>query len=616
MSGDVSLSIATLRAAYRNREFAPLDIVEQVISAIDRWDDPAIWIHRVEADALRAAARALADTDPASLPLYGIPFAVKDNIDVAGMPTTAACPEFSYVPKWTAPAVQRLLDAGAILVGKTNLDQFATGLVGVRTPYGVCRNSFDPACVPGGSSAGSAVSVAAGLASFSLGTDTAGSGRVPAGFNNLVGVKPTKGLVSTRGVVPACRSLDCVSVFALTCADGADVLDVIAGYDGADPFSRRAPADGAQPHAGIEGIRLGVPKREQLAFFGNGAYAKLFDVAVARARDLGAAIVEFDFAPFLETARLLYDGPWVAERYVAVKPFLEAHPDAFFPVTRRIIESATHKSAADTFAAMYRLAELRREADAVWDRIDAMLLPTAGSIYTVAEVEADPVTLNSNLGYYTNFVNLLDLAALAVPSGMTEAGFPFGVTLVGPAFSDAALSSIGAVLQQAADLPLGATGARLPEAPVGTDTGAADGDDLLIAVNGAHMAGLPLNHQLLELGARFVREDRTSEAYRLYAIENLAPVRPGIVRAAAPGDGASIALELWAMPSGKVGAFLATIPAPLGLGTVELASGQTVKGFVCEAYAARDARDITEFGGWRAYLDGTTGSGNPAARGT
>ncbi|MEX2453653.1 MAG: allophanate hydrolase [Rhodospirillaceae bacterium] len=614
MEGPISLDIRSLRSAYRDRTASPPDVIEQVLAAIGRADDPAIWIHRVADAELRTAAAALAGRDPASLPLYGIPFAVKDNIDIAGIPTTAACPAFSFVPKRTAPAIQRLLDAGAILIGKTNLDQFATGLVGVRTPYGVCRNPLDPACVPGGSSAGSAVCVAAGLASFALGTDTAGSGRVPAGFNNIVGIKPTKGLVSTRGIVPACRTLDCVSVFALTCEDGADVLEVIAGYDGADPFSRRQPADAAgRQDVTASGLRFGVPRADQLAFFGNDEYANLFAAAVERVQALGAAVVEFDFSPFAETARLLYEGPWVAERYAALRRFLETNAEDLQPVTRTIVENGASIGAADAFAGIYRLAELQREAESVWLGIDVMLLPTAGTIYTVAEVEASPIRLNANLGYYTNFVNLLDQSALAVPSGMTESGRPFGITLVGPAFADSRLAGIGAELHRATGLPLGATGARLA-APASTDEiRTVRRDELLIAVNGAHMSGLPLNGHLVGLGARFVRADRTAAAYRMFSIENLTPIRPGLVRS---DDGMSIALELWSIPSDRVGQLLSSIPGPLGLGTVELASGQAVKGFVCEAYAAREARDISEFGGWRAFLaSGPHGGGASAAGG-
>lgn len=609
-----SLDFNTLRTAYRDGALTPPQLAETVIAKIAAHDDPAVWIHRVADEDLRAAAAALTDRleNEAldALPLYGIPFAVKDNIDVAGLPTTAACPDFSYIAGETAPAVQRLLDAGALLVGKTNLDQFATGLVGVRSPYGVPRNALDPSCVPGGSSAGSAVAVGAGLVSFSLGTDTAGSGRVPAGFNNIVGVKPTKGLVSTRGVVPACRTLDCVSVFALTAEDGADVLNAMAGFDSQDGYSRQTSAT-AQERAGaglegLDGLRFGVPAGKYLKFFGDDAYQAAFHLACDRMTSIGATLVEIDFAPFAETAALLYDGPWVAERYVALRDFLEKSPDSFHPVTRAIVGNGKNYDAADVYAATYRLADLARRADAVWDGIDAMLLPTAGAMYTIAEVEADPVQLNSNLGYYTNFVNLLDLAALAVPAGFAANGRPFGVTLVGPAFSDARLGDIGGVIHRDADMTMGATGVPLPpsrNAPV--DIGTTD-DIVHIAVNGAHMRGLPLNHQLTELGATFLREDRTASCYRLYALEDFSPIRPGMVRTADPAAGASIAIEIWALPVAAVGQLLVQIPAPLGLGTLELDSGDLVKGFVCEAAAASTggaARDITAYGGWRPYLE-------------
>ena len=607
--------LATLRAAYRDGETDPVAVADAVLARIATHDDPALWICRVPDADLRAAAAALparlAGSDVDSLPLYGVPFAVKDNIDVAGLPTTAACPDFAYMPADTAPAVQRLLDAGALLVGKTNLDQFATGLVGVRSPYGVCRNAIDSNYVPGGSSAGSATAVSAGLVGFSLGTDTAGSGRVPAGFNNIVGIKPTRGLVSTRGVVPACRTLDCVSVFALTAADGAAVLDVAAGHDPDDAYSRADSRPGTLPHLpDLAGVRLGVPAGKLLEFFGDAAYARAFARAVDAARALHATVTEIDFAPFAETAALLYDGPWVAERMVAMRDFLDRSPDSVHPVTRAIVETARNYAAADVYAAMYRLAALRRRSEAVWDDIGALLLPTAGSMYTRAEVEAEPVKLNSNLGYYTNFVNLLDLAAIAVPAAFAADGRPFGVTLVAPAFRDRWLAAAGGALHRAAGVALGATGASHPPSDVESATAsvavAPADSDMPIAVNGAHMRGLPLNGQLLELGARFVREDRTAPAYRLYALEDFAPIRPGMVRVGETGgqatDGASIALEIWALPSAAVGRFLAQIPPPLGLGTLELASGATVKGFLCEAAATAAARDITAHGGWRAWL--------------
>lgn len=598
-----SLDLAALHEGYRVGDFDPGQIVDEVLHRITEHADPALWIHRIPDSDLRAAAAALADRPMDAMPLYGVPFAVKDNIDVAGMPTTAACPDFAYIATETAPAVQRLLDAGALLVGKTNLDQFATGLVGVRSPYGVCRNALDPSCVPGGSSAGSAVAVAAGLVTFSLGTDTAGSGRVPAGFNNIVGVKPTRGLFSTRGVVPACRSLDCVSVFALTAEDGAAVRDVMAAYDPADGYSRSAPGMRPPPVTGIQGLRFGIPGGDLLEFFGDEAYASAFKDACDRAVALGATVMEIDFAPFAETAALLYDGPWVAERYVALRDFFERAPDSFHPVTRAIVENGKNYDAADVYAATYRLADLARRAQGVWDDIDAMMLPTSGSMYTVAEVEADPIQLNSNLGYYTNFVNLLDLAAIAVPAGFAANGRPFGITLVGPAFDDARLGDIGGLLHRHTGGTMGATGVKLPQTPDVRHPADPDDDAVLIAVNGAHMRGLPLNQQLIDLDAKFVREDTTAPEYRLYALEGFLPVRPGMVRVPPGESGASIPVEVWALPSRNVGKFLTRIPAPLGLGTLELESRETVKGFLCESAATRSAKDITDHGGWRAYLE-------------
>ncbi len=377
------------------------------------------------------------------LPLYGIPFVIKDNIDLAGVPTSAGCAEYSYLPEQSSVAVQKLLDAGAIPLGKTNLDQFATGLVGTRSPYGACLNSFDAAYVSGGSSSGSAVAVATGLASFALGTDTAGSGRVPAAFNNIIGLKPSCGRVSTRGVVPACRSLDCVSIFSLTCEDARRVLSVIEGFDAADPYSR------ALSDVPFRGRRFGIPRREQLQFFGDREYSRLFDEAVERIVLVGGTATEIDFAPFLETGRLLYGGPWVAERYVAVQGFIERHAEAMHPVTREIIMAGKSPSAVDLFKAQHRLMSLRRATEELWNRVDVMMTPTSGTIYERASVDAAPIELNANLGYYTNFMNLLDLAGVAVPAGFREDGLPFGVTLVGPKGADHALLDLAAELHRA-----------------------------------------------------------------------------------------------------------------------------------------------------------------------
>lgn len=574
-------------------------VLGEALARIDTADDGNIWIARVPDADVRAAGERLSGMDPAELPLFGVPFAVKDNIDVAGMPTTAACPEFAYTPEQSAPVVDRLIAAGAVLMGKTNLDQFAAGLVGTRSPYGACENAFDRAYVSGGSSSGSAVSVARGLVAFSLGTDTAGSGRVPAAFNNIVGLKPTRGLLSARGVVPACRTLDCISIFANCVADARTVLDVAAGFDPDDVYSRDAgdAADGAA--IVLANARIGVPTRETLEFFGDTAAEKLFQGAVARAEKLGATIVEVDLTPFLEAARLLYEGPWIAERYVGIREFFDAHPDAVHPVTREIIAGGAMPSAADAFTAEYRMQALRRTVEPVWREIDAMMTPTAGTIYTIAELEADPIRLNSNLGYYTNYMNLLDLCGTAVPAGFLDSGLPFGVTLVAPAFRDRALLPLADAMHRAAETGMGAARAPLPDdAPDGKPE--AGEDMMLLVACGAHMSGLPLNHQLTARGATLVRETRSAPKYRFYALEAFTPPRPGMIRTET--GGVAIDVEVWAIPRAAFGSFMAEIPAPLGIGTVELEDGSEAKGFICEAYAAEGALDISDIGSWRGYL--------------
>ncbi|OIQ86365.1 allophanate hydrolase [mine drainage metagenome] len=447
MSMLMKLDIEFLRQRYLSGALTPAALVAEINARIGE-DENHVWIRRLTRQEMLAYAKNLEGRDPALFPLYGIPFAIKDNIDLAGIPTTSGCPDFAYTPDTSATVVQQLIDAGAIPVGKTNLDQFATGLVGTRSPYGACRNSINPEYISGGSSAGSAVSVALGMVSFSLGTDTAGSGRVPAAFNNLIGHKPTCGLVSTSGVVPACRTLDCVSIFAGNADDAATVLEVAQGFDAGDPYSRRPVNTGK---ALGSSFRFGVPREDQLEFFGNPVTPQLFRDAINRLQSLGGQPVVIDFAPFLETARLLYEGPWVAERYAAIREFIETRPDSLFPVTRSIIGAAARFSAADTYAALYRLKALQRRNEAVWDEIDVLLTPTAGTIYRISEVEADPVRTNSNLGYYTNFMNLLDLAAIAVPAGFQSNGLPFGVTIAAPAFSDTALLRLGGRLHAALD---------------------------------------------------------------------------------------------------------------------------------------------------------------------
>jgi len=564
-----------------------------------------VWINRIADDELRRQACALdaeLTADPAVLdrkPLFGVPFAVKDNIDAAGLPTTAACPDFAYSPTRSAVAVERLQRAGAILVGKTNLDQFATGLVGVRSPYGVARNPFDPDYLPGGSSSGSAVAVAAGLASFALGTDTAGSGRVPAGFNNIVGLKPSIGLISTSGLVPACRSLDVISIFALTVPDSLLVLQIAAGFDAADIYSRRAPPGYAAALPPLPSpLRLAVPRPDQLRFFGNGDAARLYRDGLERLRALGASIAEIDYGPLAEAASVLYSPAGVAERTSALGEFLARKPGSFHPVTRAIIEAGRSASAVELYQSRDRLRFLKRHAEAIFSAADALVLPTSGTIWRVAEVLADPVQKNSDLGYYTNFVNPLDLSGIAVPNAMQANGLPCGITLIGPAFHEPQLAAIGHALQRASGLPLGATGIAQParDAPAAAPRHPA----IDIVVVGAHMSGLPLNKDLLALGATLVGACRTSASYRFYRLPGTGVARPGLVRVA--GNGASVDGEIWRLPTEAVGAFLASIPQPLGLGDVMLDDGRRLKGFLCEAVATKGATDITEHGGWRRYL--------------
>ena len=606
------LSIPTLRTRYLDGSLTPTAMVEMLdrqMQAEHDLLDRHVWIRRLSLDELRAHAAALDGKDPATLPLYGIPFAIKDNIDLAGIPTTAGCPEFAYTPERSATVVQRLIDAGAIPVGKTNLDQFATGLVGVRSPYGACRNAVDPDYVSGGSSSGSAVAVALGLASFSLGTDTAGSGRVPAGFNNLIGLKPSLGRIPTTGVVPACRTLDAVSVFALTAADAARVLAVAQGPDAQDAYSRAMPPHGFD-FGSASSFRFGVPRPDDLEFYGNAEGPAQFAQAVARLRELGGTPVEVDLRPFRAVATLLYEGPWVAERYAAIRPFIEAHPAALHPVTLAITKKGASISAPDTFAALYRLKALEQQTLPVWDGIDCLVVPTSGSPYRISDVLADPIRLNSNLGHYTNFVNLLDLSALAVPTGFLANGMPCGITLIATCGKDLPLLNLGAKLHAASVATVGAT----PHAPHRAARASPDSTSLdaaairsafpsglvRVAVCGAHLSGLPLNGQLTQRAARLVRSTRSAACYRLVALPGGPPFRPGMLRT--EHGGGAIELEVWELPASQFGSFVAGIPAPLGIGTVELEDGSTVQGFVCEEVAARQARDITALGGWRAYL--------------
>lgn len=612
---DIPATVALLLAAYREGSLQP----EQVLARLwSRWQahanqtDPA-WIERADAALLQAQLDALVGHSPETLPLYGIPFAVKDNIDVAGMPTTAACPAFAYQPAESAEVVRRLMAAGAIVVGKTNLDQFATGLVGTRSPYGAPSSTFSDDHVSGGSSSGSAVVVARGEVPFALGTDTAGSGRVPAGFNNLVGLKPTPGLVPTQGLIPACRSLDCVSVFALTASDAARVLQVVEGpLPGQAIFNEFKPQLPRLPHV----LRVGVPVAP--AFFGDGDYAQAFEQAKAQWAHLqepdGAhwpvSLVPVDMQGFHEVARLLYEGPWVAERHAAIAPFMAEHADEMNPIVRQIIEGAAQHDAVAAFKGQYRLKELAAQLACVWDAIDVLMVPSAPTMPTKARVAQDPIESNAQLGTYTNFVNLLGLAALALPAGFTQGSLPFGITLIAPAGSDAALLDLGARwqnswLQDGLSLGHGLAMASEDELVLPSCRALRAEPVLAVAVVGAHLSGMPLHGQLTERKARLLMRTHTAPRYQLYALPGTVPPKPGLMRLTdeAPAEsGHAIELEVYAVPLSAVGSFLALIPSPLGLGSVELADGSWVKGFICEPCGIDGAQDISHFGGWRAYM--------------
>ncbi len=603
-----SLDLATLARLYRSRGLSPSRVLESILDRLDAYADPAVWIYRLPRAAVLDQARAVERRRAAGedLPLYGVPFAVKDNIDVAAHPTTAACPAFRYVPETTAPVVARLMAAGAILVGKTNLDQFATGLAGDRTPYGTCRNVFDPAYIAGGSSSGSAVAVAAGLVSFALGTDTAGSGRVPAGCSNIVSLKPTRGRLSARGVVPACRSLDCVSVFALTVEDARLVYET----------ARTADAAGGPAGHGTNGAGLvfATPRDEDLEFFGDAWQEQLFRESLARLEQAGGRRLAIDFGPFRETAGLLYEGPWLAERLAGLDEFLKEHGADMHPVTRSIVAGGARYSAVDLFKGLDRLQKLRETCLEVFNRAEVLVVPTMPALPTRAEVEADSVGWSRRLGHYTNFANLLKLAALALPAGFTPRGLPGGITLLAPAGSEARLCDFGTAWQRRLNLPLGATAQALPAA-TGSRGGAvvppAPPGHVRVAVAGAHLRGQPLHPALRQTGARFVRACQTAPRYRFVALLDLDPPRPGLVRVEERGG--AVAVEIYDLPVAGFGALVASVAPPLAIGTVELADGEAVKGFLCESWAAARARDITDFGGWVAFRDrtaaGKAGSG-------
>ncbi len=594
-------NIPSLMQRYVSGELRPSQVVQAVHAQIVN-DDDHVWIHKLPLELLLSYARKVETKGIASLPLYGIPFAIKDNIDLAGVPTTAGCPAFTYTPERSATVVQKLIQAGAIPIGKTNLDQFATGLNGTRSPYGTCRNAFNPKYISGGSSSGSAVAVAKGWVSFSLGTDTAGSGRVPAAFNNLVGYKPTPGWFSTRGVVPACRSLDCISILAFTAVDAERVLAVSVGYDAEDIYSREKK-ENVYDFSAARRFRLGIPRKEQLQFFGNDEYERLFEKSIDCFQAQGGEVTEIDFSLFLETARLLYEGPWIGERYAAIQQFFKANRDQIISPVKEIIASAKQFSAADAYNGIYRLRALKRRADRIWDDVDCLLTPTAGTIYTIQAMLQDPISLNTHLGYYTNFMNLLDYTAVAIPAGFRRDGLPFGITLAAPAHQDCALLHLAARIQQAYTLPLGATGIQ--------DTAQLDekifselikSDQVRLAVCGAHLSGLPLNGELTARKGKLLTCTKTSSDYRLYALFGETPSRPGMVHVKENEQGFAIEVEVWELPMRELGSFVASIPKPLGIGTISLTDGEMVLGFLCEHYAVATAKDISHLGGWREYL--------------
>ncbi|WP_286787037.1 MULTISPECIES: allophanate hydrolase [unclassified Pseudomonas] len=590
------LRLDTLRAAYREGRTTPRTLIIELRNKAEQLNpDFHLFIHLLSLAELEPYLAALESRSPADLPLYGVPFAIKDNIDLAGIPTTAACPAFAYTPERSATVVKQLIALGAIPLGKANLDQFATGLNGTRSPYGACRNSIHPDYPSGGSSAGSSLAVALGVATFALGTDTAGSGRVPAALNNLVGLKATKGLISTAGVVPACRTLDCVTYFTATAKEASELLALTAVYDPRDAYSRANPLwNDASAFGTPRPFRFGVPR--QLEFLGCPESPALFEHTVRQLEALGGEAVELDFAPFLEAAKLLYEGPWVAERYSVAGELIEEQPDAVLPVIKAVLAKAPGTTAVDAFRAQYRLQALKAVCDQALAELDCVLTPAYPRPVTLDELQAEPVARNSDLGYYTNFMNMLDYAAVAVPAGFMQNGLPWGVTLFGRAFTDQYLLSLADAFQRVQQLPL-VNGAQM-DAPASTTV--TRHDHARVVVCGAHLEGLPLNWQLVKRGGKLVSRTESSPDYKLYALAGGPPFRPGMVRVAEGGR--AIAVEIWELPSRELGSFLTGIPAPLGLGKVQLADGSWETGFICEPYGLEGAKDITHFGGWRAYM--------------
>jgi allophanate hydrolase len=598
MLENLPFTISSLKPAYLNG-LKPAALVAEVYRRINQINDDGIFIHLISQDTVLEEANDLGSVDYNRKPLWGIPFVIKDNINAKGTPTTAACPDYSYVSSDDAFVVKILREAGALLIGKTNLDQFATGLVGLRSPYPIPKNAVDPAIVPGGSSSGSAVAVGHGFVSFSLGTDTAGSGRVPAALNNIVGLKPTLGLISATGLVPACRTLDTISIFALSVPDAYDVLKIATKFDSSDAYARDikiGPLGSVPPQ-----FKVGVPNKATIEFFGDDVQASSYYSTLESLKEEGAEIIELDFTAFFDVADMLYEGAWVAERYSVIEDMLKSNPDAIHPITRQIVEKAEDYNSADVFRGFYRLKELSRIAMTLVESVDMLCVPTIPTFYSVADLEKDPIGPNSRFGTYTNFVNFLDLCGIAVPVAKRLDGRPGGVTLLAEKGRDGQIAAVASKLHSKSGATLGATDWTVPA--LENELPTANTHETALAAVGAHMSGLPLNHELTKLGARFLYAAKTAPLYSLFSLAGGPPFRPGLIRGE---TGSSIEIEVWALPTKRVGEFIQGIPHPLGIGTLKLENGENVKGFICEPCATTTAEDVTKFGGWRAFLNATT----------
>lgn len=601
----IDLTVSGLRAHYQRGDFTPRELIALLRARSKIFIDRNIWIHELSDAEIETYLAALDQRSLADSPLYGVPFAIKDNIDLAHIETTAACKAVAFTPGEDAFVVKNLIAAGAIPLGKTNLDQLATGINGTRSPWGPGKNSFDPKYISGGSSSGSAIAVALGLATFSLGTDTAGSGRIPAAFNNIVGWKPTRGLLSSRGMLPACRTLDCITLFALTASDINTLVPFTARYDEKDAYARPNPAyntsnNGAANPFGTptkNSFEFGVPRADQLEFYGNELYQAAFLKSIELLESIGGIKREIDFSNFLDAARLLYEGPWIAERYHGIRELIDNNPSALLPVIATIIGQGRDKTAVATFDAMYKMQEFRRSIEPLIDSLEFIATPTAGTHFTIEQMLAEPILRNSELGYYTNYMNLLDLAAVAVPTQILDNGMPFGITLFSDRFTDLRLLSYAQLIQATTQLPLGAIKkiAEFPTLPPRVELSTSK-----VVVCGAHMSGLPFNNQLLARQGKLISKTRTSPSYRFYALPGGAIQRPGLIRV--EREGAAIEVEVWEIPSTEFGSFVAAIPQPLGIGKVELENGEWVPGFICEGHAVNGAEDITELGGWRKFV--------------